>query len=230
MVKCRAFSVIEFIMAICVLIAVVVLISPFFNKLSKAERTALTLKDVYETINSTVERYEQYDEPCQTWGWSVSDTYEISKYILDKYIVPSFSNYTSCSNPLLCVGGFLSMDGEDYTNYRQREDYVRALVGKKKVHIALRSTGSCVMGAADNLCGILVVDVDNKDGENKLGYDVFVFGFYGDGKFMPFGYNFSKEDIEKNCSKYSYGETCAAKIMNNNWVMNELSKEEDYFE
>ena len=227
--KCRAFSFIELLTAVCIILTVVTFVNPLFNKLSEKEKIAYTLKEVYETINDTVQRYKQYDEPCQTWGWNAPDTNEISQYILDKYILPSFSGYTSCKNPLLCVGGFLSMDGEDYTNYRQKTDYARALVDKRKVHIALRSTGACVMDVPNNLCGILVVDVDNKDGENRLGYDVFVFGFYGDGKFMPYGYNFSEEDIEKNCSKYFYGETCAAKIMNNNWVINKTVKEESSF-
>ena len=118
----------------------------------------------------------------------------------------------------------MSMDNEEYVNYRQESDYARALVGKNDIHIALRSTGSCVPNVKDNLCGILVVDVDNKDGENKMGYDVFLFGFYGDGSFRPFGSDFPPEKIEGDCSKFTSGETCAAKIQRDNWVIKETGE------
>ena len=36
---------------------------------------------------------------------------------------------------------------------------------------------------------------------------------------MPYGYNLDKDEVEKNCSPDSNGETCAAKIMRDGWQM-----------
>jgi len=216
----RAFSMMELLTTICVLFAVVVLIMPVTNKFSRKDKTLHLLKEIQEAIAPSFERYSKTDTPPQYWDWNNPNTKEASEKIFENYILPLFPKYTSCNNPLLCVGGFLTMDGEEYTNFRQEEGYARALVGKHNIHIALRASGICAPNVAESLCGVLVVDIDNKDGDNKMGYDVFLFGFYGDGSFKPFGYNFEKEKIAAECSNYSSGNTCAAKILADNFVLN----------
>ena len=44
-----------------------------------------------------------------------------------------------------------------------------------------------------------------------------MFGLYGDGNFMPYGYNFPTEKIDSGCNKKGYGDTCAAKMMYDDW-------------
>lgn len=216
MKKFYGFSAIELIVTIFVIYVVVQFSFDFSNKFNQAGKRELLIKKVYTTLEE-ITRKENEKLPVAKWGWGEFETYVSSKNILTKYIAPSLNKYRPCNNPLNCVGGFLSMDGEDYVNYRQKTDYARAIVGKDNIHIALKSEGGCTQGDANSICGIFIIDIDNKDGANKLGEDVFIFAFYGDGAFHPYGYNYESKKIEAGCAKFSYGDTCAAKIMNDNW-------------
>ncbi len=216
MKKIYGFSAIELVFVILVIYIVVQFSFDFTNKFSKEGKRELLIKRVYVTMSEATAK-ENEKLPISKWGWGEFETYVSSNNILKERIAPYLSKFRPCNNPLNCVGGFLSMDGEDYVNYRQKTDYARAIVGKDNIHIALKSLGGCIQGDPASVCGIFVIDISNKDGANKLGEDVFMFAFYGDGTFHPFGYNYDEKKIEAGCAKFSYGDTCAAKIMNDNW-------------
>ena len=113
------------------------------------------------------------------------------------------------------------MDKDEYehVNYRRSSEYARSVFGIYNSLAALKLTGECKKGNKYSVCGILLIDINNNDSPNTMGYDVFKFAFYGDGKFLPYGFYWDKKDIESNCQEDSSGETCAAKIMLDGWTM-----------
>lgn len=216
MKKYCGFSLLEMLMALIIVVSIVYTAFAITSKTDKKTKTESILKNVYTTIGQ-ITREQNYKKPIDTWGWDNSNIQYASESILNNYILPSIKKKITCSNPLNCVGGFMSKDGEEYTNYRHESNYARAIVGKDGVHIALKAIGKCKRDDFSSLCGIAIIDIDNKNGNNKLGDDVFIFGIYGAGNFMPFKHNISKNDIKSGCTKDSFGDTCAARIMNNNW-------------
>ncbi len=223
MKKLHSFSLMELLVTICVLILISGLSASLNGNFSKKDKTIFILKDINEKLGEMAQMYKGYDEPIGAWPWNYKDNEFANEAILRKYILPVFEKHTMCKEkPLYCVGGFMTLDGEDYTNFRRDNEFARALVGKNNVHIALKTTGTCNPEIKNNLCGILVVDVDNKDGENKLGYDVFMFGFYSNGTFAPYGYEASDEIVDQRCSKYNSGDTCAQKIAKDGWIFKKI--------
>ena len=217
MKKKFAFTMIEILIVFITIFACVKLASNIADSFSGKDKTVNILKDVQATISKSILFNETTDNGVTNWLWK-GDSYNVAYGILTKYLLVDYENVTPCTNPLNCVGGYSSMDGEDYTNFRQEREYARFLINNEKTYIALKTVGTCERNQ-NTLCAIVVVDINNKDLPNKLGYDVFLFGVYSQAGFMPYGYNFKQEDIERNCSFDSTGETCAAKIMLDGWQM-----------
>ena len=215
--KKLAFTMIELLVVAITIFACVKLAVNITDNFSKKDKTVNILKDLQATISKSILFNESTDNGVASWLWR-GDSYNVAYGILTKYLLVDYPDAVNCSNPLNCVGGYSSMDGEDYTNFRQEDEYARFLINKEKIHIALKTVDPCEKNQ-NTLCAIVAVDINNKDLPNKLGYDVFLFGVYSLGGFMPYGYNLDKDEVEKNCSPDSNGETCAAKIMRDGWQM-----------
>ena len=199
--------------------------------LQKNNEKDQVLKEIYDSINYAILVSSNTDKPIKDWEWHHYDTEFSAEYILKKRILPYLTNYKLCENKALrCVDGFSYLNKEDYEhiNFRRTKQFARAVVGIYDAHIAFAVTGECRKNRKNSVCGILIVDINNKDAPNTMGYDVFKFAFYGDGSFLPYGFYWPKKDIEEECSEGFSGESCAAKIMLDGWTMKKGS-DKPYF-
>lgn len=224
MTKQKATTLLELVVTVGIIIVVAQFSYVTINKLKVNNKNIVLLKKAYDSIESVLDNNKVSGTPSINWDWNSGDVYEVSKNILEKHILPFYYKKTSCSNPMACVGGFLSLNKEEYVNYKQATDYASALVGEENFHYSIKATKNCQKNNPTSLCGLFVIDVDNRGGYNQLGQDVFMFGFYGDGSFKPYGYHFSKEKIDAGCNLTAYGDTCAAKIISEGWSANYLNK------
>lgn len=224
MTKQKATTLLELVVTVGIILVVVHLSYITLNKLKANNKNIDTLKKVYNSIQNVLENNNASGNPSMNWNWNNGDVYEVSKNILEKYILSFYYKKTLCNSTINCVGGFLSLNKEEYVNYKQTTDYASAIVGDENYHFSLRTTKNCQKNNPTSLCGLFVIDIDNKSGYNQLGYDVFMFGFYGDGSFKPYGYYFPKDKIDAGCNPSAYGDTCAAKIIAEGWNTNYLTK------
>ncbi len=190
--------------------------------LQKTNEKEQVLKDVYESLKYAILMSGNATKPAKDWEWQYNDPEFAAEYILKKRILPYVTNYKTCEDKALqCVGGFSYLNKEDYEhiNFRRTKQYARAIVGIYDAHVALTMTGECKKNRKKSVCGILLVDINNKDTPNTMGYDVFKFAIYGDGSFLPYGFYWPRKDIEEECSQGFSGESCAAKILLDGWIM-----------
>ena len=190
--------------------------------MKKTNEKDRVLFDVYESLRYAVMMSENESKPVKDWEWQSTDAEIAAQYILQKRILPYVTNHKECkSNSLDCVSGFSYLNKDDYEhiNYRRGGEYVRSLFGIYDAHIALKLSGECKRNNKYSVCGIIILDINNNDLPNTMGYDVFKFAFYGDGMLLPFGIYWDRKDIESECQPDMSGESCAAKIMLDGWTM-----------
>ena len=60
----------------------------------------------------------------------------------------------------------------------------------------------------NELCGIMIFDMNGRRGPNRFGLDVFGVNIYND-RLEPFGSNLNYTESEKNCSRLQTGVTCS---------------------
>lgn len=194
----------------------------FVINLQKSNEPDIVLHEIYDSFKYAAMSAEHQSKPIKEWEWLNTDFDIAAYYILNKRILPNSTNFKECrQNSLDCASGFSYLDKDEYEhiNYRRSSEYARSLFGIYNSLAALKLTGECKKGNKYSVCGILMIDINNNDSPNTMGYDVFKFAFYGDGKFLPYGIYWNKKDIENNCQEDSSGETCAAKIMLDGWTM-----------
>lgn len=193
-----------------------------YINLQKSNEPDIVLHEIYDSLKYAVMSAEINNKPVKDWEWLSPDTEIAAYYILNKRILLHTTNYKECKqNSLECAGGFsyLNKDEFEHINYRRGNEYTRSVFGIYNSLASLKLSGECKPGNKYSVCGILLIDINNTDSPNTMGHDVFKFAFYGDGKFLPYGFYWDRNDIENECQEDSSGETCAAKIMLDGWTM-----------
>ena len=216
MKKFIAFSLVELLIVLFMVFVVAKITYSIANKPDKTTETEIKLKKTYDLLNDIIIA-QNNKKPLYTWGWNKEKADDSPNSVLENYILPLAGKHILCSQfPLNCVGGFMSMDNEEYTNFRRDTSYARAIL-EDGTHIALNFENKCRKDLPNLPCGTIVIDINNKEGNNRLGEDVFVFDLYSNGSFLPHGMKENEDKINVNCDTNGYGDMCAARIMRDNW-------------
>ncbi len=191
-----------------------------------ADDEVFSLSDT-EVFKSIPDRYcTSYDG---SFGFCAAFYKKIRKYFNIVDIIKTPSDYK-----------FAQLDSSIYCNYYTSDFYVIVLANGAWIfdfRFYIRSQGShceAIKANGGTTCeynGYFYIDVNGKKGPNFIGRDIFMFTILSDGHLVPEGsktYSLVKfgndghywRNWEHACShKYRFGEGCAARIIENGWVM-----------
>ena len=226
------FTLAEVLITLGILGVVIAMTMPTVVGKYKKQATISQLKKAY-TVLSQLVLSAQEDNGAVAFSSDAVDASTVKKFF-EQYWLPYFNSPTvskegtypyGVDTPFLGLNGSLSggvgtvysggriyfttMDGTAYFINMMRWETQYDEEGNQLPSIAKYSSAQSVQ-----------VDLNGIKPPNIFGKDVFVFQVFFDKNIVrPYGYDKTQAQINSNCSLNGIGNYCAAKIINDGWVM-----------
>lgn len=217
--KLSAFTLAEVLITVTIIGVVAAITMPtLFYK--QADEQFIGMMKKYEAIMQRV-----FDEtsvngtPVSMWGWNGEDDSAAADAIMRDFISQKLQivKYCGTKSGDGCGSEYLGLDGTSKGNWDSDSVLAKsALVDG--ITMGLKTKSACPEDVDSQvLCGEVIADLNGRKGPNRIGRDIFYFGIYSNGLFMPLDYDKTKEEINDGCKKGADGKTCAAKVMIDDW-------------
>ena len=232
--KKAGFTLAEVLITLGILGVVIAMTLPTVVGKYKKQATVSQLKKAYTVLSQLV---LQSQEDNGGVYFSTSDTVnaDVAKKFFEQYWLPYFNSPTVSKEGVFPYGEgyvfkFLSGQTHEltiYTYYSQGRIYLTTMDGTAYlIHIMswefkYDDDGNLASQIAKYSSSQKVyVDLNGIKPPNTIGKDVFIFQVYFDKNIVrPYGYNLTQAQINDDCSLNGKGEACAAKIINDGWVI-----------
>lgn len=219
-----AFTLAEVLIVVGIIGIVAEMTIPTLQKDFQKQVTISSLKKQYSSLAQAVRLSEADNGPNENWDWGLSTDGTV-RQSFDYYWAPYLRISKYCSSYSDCgynsVAPWLRPDGTSYGMTLVYAPMRTTVILNDGTLLLVKAFQSApVNGDPDVSSRYIFIDINGPQGPNTLGKDVFDFILVPQKGLMPYGYGASSAFVNSNCSKGSWGETCAAKIMYEGWIIN----------
>lgn len=216
--KISGFTLAEVLITLSVIGVVAAITIPSVMNRSSTLQYISALKKFHNTMQRISNSAIMEGKHLQNWGWSKSDdnAEDIFKNYIEKRL--RVVRYCGVATGQGCGSEYLGLDGKPAGNWDNDSTVKVAIVDGATM--AFSVVGNCeeIDENVVEMCGEVMVDINGTIKPNKVGRDIFWFGYYSNGLFMPYNYEKTEEEIEAGCRAGADGKTCAAKIVKDGWI------------
>lgn len=211
----KAFTLAEVLITLGIIGVVAALTIPNLISHYQKEKTVTQLKKNFSLANQAI--MLAVADHGDYLGWESVDEIGENAYF-DKYWKPYFKGITLCTNKNICQyeqrGGNLS----SFYYLNGNESRITAVYGGRSTIMLPDGTILINFSSyATSKVSWFYIDINGTEKPNTYGKDVFIFEKNEKGLLEPRCNNYTKEQVNQNCSKSGTGECCAKRIMNDNW-------------
>lgn len=223
-IKLFAFTLAEVLIVVGIIGIVAEMTIPTLQKDFQKQVTITSLKKQYTSLAQAVRLSEAANGPNENWNWGLSTDGTV-RQSFDTYWAPYLRISQYCSSYSDCgYASSIPWKRPDGTSYGMTLVYapMRTTVMLRDGSLLLVKAfqSAPVNGDPDVPSQYVFIDINGPQSPNTLGKDVFDFILVAQKGLMPYGYGASSSFVNTNCSRTSWGETCAAKIMYEGWNIN----------
>lgn len=238
----RGFTLAEVLITLGIIGVVAALVMPGLIAEYKKRTYVTGLQKFYSVLQNGLALYkvkEDASELNDTELIIMMQSGSVDKTELNSIIGTIFNKAVSCDtqSDKKCSGvKYKALDGNDYSPFGTGLGSFYTFVLPDSTIVSIRPVQQCDVNAPltnrNGRCIDIYVDVNGKKGPNINGRDLFVVGIRADGKVVPSSYystasaeGISPSVIDSRCltpvaaGGIWYADVCAAKIINDGWVM-----------
>ena len=208
----KAFTMAEVLITLGIIGIIAALTIPNLIEGYKKKENIAKLQKAYTILNQAFKRSQIDNSDYQYWSSGVDIGIDA---FYKQYWHPYFKIVTICDTYQKC--GYTSntpwlySDGTKSGTIFSDRNYRVPFITSDGILYSM----SIASGNASNKSNTILVDINGSKNPNQYGTDTFIFIPTESNVIMPYGYNYSYNDIEYNCNKT--GDYCAAKLMADSW-------------
>jgi len=217
--KRKGFTLAEVLLTLAIIGVVAALTIPAVVTKVTKDQYVVGLKKAYNTVKQIEREAIQEHGPMENWSWSTGSGSAAVTADFERYFLPHLDVLKNCGATTeegCFAEGLTYLDGNDWGDFNTTEYY----------KIVTSDGMSWAYGKAASLTplsvrGWFTVDVNGLRGPNRLGRDIFEFGFFPSNLgFKPNGsYTWdgitliTTSDVDSDCSNSGSGRYCTAKVL-----------------
>ena len=213
----RAFTLAEVLITLGIIGIVAAMTLPSLIGKYQKKETVAQLQKAYTVLNQAFRQAEAENESSEYWNESSNQ----ASVIFEKYWKPYLKS------PQICISF------TNYCGYQKQQPWKQLRGNNDDYCVLLSSNYRLSMTLADGqfvsiISGSgydvndkrMIVDLNGPRKPNILGRDTFLFTRVSGKGILPYGYQENSGTVNNDCSKSGKGYMCAAKIIKENWEIN----------
>ena len=213
----KAFTIAEVLITLGIIGIIAAMTLPSLITKHQKNLTISQLKRVYTVLNQALNLSQAVNGEFKYWDNALVIGQE--EYY-ERYWKPYFNNPKVCQTYKEC--GYKSLTPWTYKQYGVVKTHTLNCVHNSLRRTIILNDGTLVSISVSTGDGItldnnIYVDLNGSKNPNRHGRDFFVLKKKKKNGIQPYGYDYTQEQLKKNCNKNALNYACAAKIIGDSW-------------